>query len=135
VSNTTHMSAIDELIARTRRRISQVDAHAVATLSSAGALLVDTRPIGQRREFGRIPGAITIERNQLEWRLDPTSAHRHPAAVDHTGPIVVFCQQGYSSILAVASLDDIGVRDVHDLAGGFEAWAAAGLPIEPESPT
>ena len=66
----------------------------------------------------------------LEWRLDPTSSHRHPAAVGHRGPIIVFCQQGYASSLVVASLADLGVPDVHDMAGGFEAWVAAGLTIQ-----
>lgn len=127
---TDHASAIDQHLAARRARISQVDAREAARMAARGALLVDTRPEFQRRELGTIAGAVQIERNHLEWRLDPTGDHRHPAAVDHRGPIVVFCQEGYSSILAVASLDDIGVADAHDLAGGFEAWVAAGLPIE-----
>ncbi len=100
-----------------------------AQLADAGALFVDTRRREQRDEFGVIPGSIVIDRNVLEWRLDPTSAHRDPTAARHDGPIVVYCQQGYSSILAVAELDDLGVPAVFDLAGGFEAWAAAGMPI------
>ena len=70
-----------------------------------------------------------IDRNVLEWRLDPTSESRDPTAAGHTGPIVVYCQQGYSSILAVAELQGLGVPEVYDLSGGFEAWSAAGLPI------
>ncbi len=96
-------------------------------LRGAGALFVDTRPEGQRREHGTIPGAVEIERNHLEWRLDPTSEFRHPAVIGHAGPIVVYCQEGYSSILAVSTLVALGVPDVHDLGGGFEAWAAAGF--------
>jgi rhodanese-related sulfurtransferase len=123
-------SAIDRHLEEVRRGISIVSPHDAAALRAAGALLVDTRPVAQRVEYGQIPGAIVIDRNVLEWRLDPTSEHRHPAAVDHRGPIVVFCQEGYSSSLAVASLTGLGVADVHDLAGGFSAWAAAGLPVE-----
>lgn len=103
-----------------------LDAEAAAAARAAGALFVDTRPRAQREEFGEIPGAIVIERNVLEWRLDPTSAHRHPEAARHRGAIVVFCQAGFASSLAVASLVKLGVVDVHDLAGGFAAWAAAG---------
>ena len=80
------------------------------------------RPDSQRRQFGQIPNALTIERNVLEWRLEPGGGHRHPAVVEHDGPIVVYCQEGYASSLAVASLVDLGVREVHDLAGGFRAW-------------
>ena len=78
--------------------------------------------------FGVIPGALVIDRNVLEWRLDPTSSHRHPDAAAHRGPFVVFCQQGYTSILAVGDLAALGVPAVYDLRGGFDAWAAAGLP-------
>jgi len=124
-------SAIDRHLEEVRRGISILTPHAAAELRAAGALLVDTRPVAQRAEFGQIPGAVVIERNVLEWRLDPTGEHRHPAAIDHHGPIVVFCQEGYSSSLAVASLAALGVPDVHDLAGGFSAWTAAGLPVEP----
>lgn len=124
-------SAIDRHLEEVRRGISVLAPAAVAELRAAGALLVDTRPIAQRAEFGEIPGAVVIERNVLEWRLDPTSEHRHPAAIDHRGPIVVFCQEGYSSSLAVASLASLGVPDVHDLSGGFAAWITAGLPVEP----
>jgi len=71
---------------------------------------------------------VVIERNVLEWRLDPTGEHRL-ADIDHGRAIVVFCQEGYSSSLAVASLVDLGLTDVHDLTGGFAAWAASGLPV------
>ncbi len=124
-------SSIDRHLEEVRRGISILTPDDAAERRAAGALFVDTRPVAQRAEFGQIPGAVTIERNVLEWRLDPTSEHRHPAAIDHHGPIVVFCQEGYSSSLAVASLAALGVPDVHDLAGGFAAWTAAGFPVEP----
>jgi rhodanese-related sulfurtransferase len=122
-------SAIDRRIAETRARIRTIGPKEARHLQEAGALFVDTRPRAQRDEFGVIPGALVIDRNVLEWRLDPTSETRDPTAAAHTGPIVVYCQQGYSSILAVAELQSLGVPEVYDLSGGFEAWSAAGLPI------
>jgi rhodanese-related sulfurtransferase len=122
--------ATDRLLASARARISTVDANETARLQAAGATLVDTRPAAQRAEFGEIAGAVIIERNVLEWRLDPDGDHRL-TTIDHSRPIVVFCQEGYSSSLAVASLVDLGLTDVHDLAGGFAAWSAAGLPVQP----
>jgi rhodanese-related sulfurtransferase len=121
--------ATDRLLAAARARISTVDAHESARLQATGATLVDTRPAAQRAEFGEIAGALVIERNVLEWRLDPDGDHRL-TTIDHTRPIVVFCQEGYASSLAVASLVDLGLTDVHDLAGGFAAWSAAGLPVQ-----
>jgi rhodanese-related sulfurtransferase len=122
-------SAIERYLDQVRARISVVDVESAHRMHAAGALLVDTRPLEQRRRHGVIDGAVLIDRTVLEWRLDPTSADRHPAAIGHTGPIIVFCQEGYSSILAVGTLNDLGVRDAHDLGGGFDAWVAAGLPI------
>lgn len=91
--------------------------------------LVDTRPQFQRLADGEIPGAIIIERNHLEWRLDPTSSARIPEATDHGIPWIVLCDQGYSSSLAAASLHTIGLHNATDVIGGFQAWKQAGLPI------
>jgi rhodanese-related sulfurtransferase len=100
---------------------------AARAAQAAGAILVDTRPIAQRAAHGEIPGAIVIERNVLEWRLDPSSSHAIDAARSGQ-PIVLYCQEGYSTSLAVVSLLDCGLTDVSDLEGGFDAWKAAGLP-------
>ena len=124
--------AIDALVAGVRSQISVLDPIDAAAMRTSGALFVDTRPVAQRVEFGGIPEAIVIERNVLEWRLDPTSHHRHPAVASHDGELVVFCQEGYASSLAVGTLSDLGMPNVHDLAGGFAAWVAAGLPVERE---
>ena len=121
-------SRIDALVASARENISRIDVARAEAMRAAGALFIDTRPAEQREQFGLVPGAVVIDRNVLEWRLDPTSEARHPATIAHDGPIVVFCQQGYSSSLAVKTLMDLGVPDVHDLAGGFEAWVKDGNP-------
>jgi rhodanese-related sulfurtransferase len=68
----------------------------------------------------------------LFWRLDPSSGHDDPALSDLTRPVVLVCAHGYSSSLAAATLLDLGFATVGDVIGGFEAWAAAGLPIAPE---
>lgn len=122
-------AAIDRAVAAARQRISRVDATTAAAMRDAGALLIDIRPQFQRERWGVIPDAVVIERNHLEWRLDRTGEWMHPTVATHEGPIVVYCQEGDASILAVASLVDIGVSDVHELAGGFAAWTAAGLPV------
>ena len=95
---------------------------------SRGALLVDIRPEWQRRAEGGIPDALVIERNHLEWRLDPTSGARIEEATDHDVAVVVVCSEGYTSSLAAASLQDLGLHRATDLVGGFHAWWAAGLP-------
>ena len=95
-----------------------------------GALLVDIRPERQRAAEGGVPGALCVERNVLEWRFDPRGDARLPQAAGYDLHVIVMCSQGYASSLAAASLQDLGLHRATDLAGGFLAWAAAGLPIE-----
>ncbi len=122
---------IDELLAAARDRLERVDASAAVTAQRDGALLVDIRPVAQRLASGVIPGALVIERNVLEWRLDPASDARLPVADSYDRRIVLYCQSGYASSLAAASLQDLGLVGATDLIGGIEAWQAAGLPTVP----
>ena len=95
----------------------------------AGAILVDTRPQAQRQAQGSVPGALLVERNALEWRLDPRSDARLPEASGYDVRPIIMCSEGYASSLAAASLHDLGLRRATDLIGGFRAWAEAGLPV------
>lgn len=123
--------AVDGLLARARARIGpRLEPGQLDAALAAGALVVDTRSEGQRRRDGDLPGAVVVERNVLEWRLDPTSPHRLQEMDDASRPVVVVCDEGYASSLAAASLRDIGLLDVTDLAGGFQAWRAA-HPLDP----
>ena len=87
-----------------------------------GGLIIDTRPIHQRQRDGALPGAIVIDRNVLEWRLDPTSPRRIPEADDYDREIVVVCNEGSASSLAAASLQSLGLHRATDLDGGYQAW-------------
>jgi rhodanese-related sulfurtransferase len=91
-------------------------------------VLVDIRPEIYRATEGAIPGALVLERNDLEWRLDPASDARLPQAA-YDLEIVLVCNEGYASSLAAVSLQDLGIRAATDLIGGFRAWRAAGLPV------
>ena len=123
------LSRVDRLLERARAGYKRAEAHEAVKLGASGALLVDIRPAAQRAEFGEIPGALIIERNVLEWRLDPTSPHRHPAVTGPDQSVVIFCQAGYASSLAAVSLHQLGLDNATDLVGGFEAWKQAGLPV------
>lgn len=123
------MSTVDDLLDAARARFTRVSARDAAIAHDDGALLIDTRPVELRERDGEIPGAHVIGRNVLEWRLDPESDHRIPEAVDHDVAVIVVCDEGYASSLAVASLLDLGLHHATDLDGGFQAWRAAGLPV------
>jgi rhodanese-related sulfurtransferase len=122
------MSAVDDILADARRRLRRLEPVEAFAAQQAGALLVDIRPVMQRRRFGQIPGALVIERNVLEWRLDPTGPDRHPGVGDEPRQVIVVCQEGYASSLAAASLQSMGLDDATDLRGGYAAWSVAGLP-------
>lgn len=120
--------SIAQLLAEARERLVRLDPVAVHEAMGRGAVLVDIRPAAQRAEFGEIPGAVVIERNVLEWRLDPLSDARVDFAGSYDLDVIVTCQEGYTSSLAAAALQDLGLHRATDLAGGFAAWQAAGLP-------
>ena len=123
--------SIDELLAQVRGRIGRVEPAEAAARLADGALLVDTRPWEQRRRDGDVPGAVVIDRNVLEWRLDPASPWRIPQATGHDLEVIVLCNQGYSSSLVADTLRTLGLHRAVDVVGGFEAWAAADLPVVP----
>ncbi|MGM9382067.1 rhodanese-like domain-containing protein [Streptomyces antibioticus] len=123
---------IDELLERVRAGYTRVEAREAYEAAGAGeALLVDIRYAALRERDGLIPGALVVERNELEWRLDPQGSHRVPEATGHDLRIVVICNEGYASSLAAASLHGLGLHRATDLVGGFQAWKAAGLPVTP----
>ncbi|MFD7326173.1 rhodanese-like domain-containing protein [Streptomyces sp. NPDC059875] len=123
---------IDELLERVRSDLDRIEAHAAHEAYEAGdALLVDTRYAALRERDGLIPGALIVERNELEWRLDPLGSHRAPQADSHDLRVIVFCNEGYASSLAAASLRQLGLHRATDVIGGFQAWKAAGLPVLP----
>ena len=76
-------SAIDELLTLARAGLDRVEPQQLADEVAAGGVLVDIRPVEQRSRDGELAGAVVVDRNVLEWRLDPTSPDRLPIAVDH----------------------------------------------------
>jgi rhodanese-related sulfurtransferase/mannose-6-phosphate isomerase-like protein (cupin superfamily) len=127
-------SSIEQVLSAARgrlRRLSPDEASEAA--AKAEAILVDIRPESQRAIEGSIAGALIVERNVLEWRFDPASSTRLPAATDHDVRVIVFCSEGYTSSLAAAALQELGLWRATDIVGGFHAWRAKGLPILPPS--
>jgi rhodanese-related sulfurtransferase len=113
------------MLAEARARIARYTPEEASVATDV--LIVDLRPDDVRARTGVIPGSVPVARSVLEWRADPTSEWHDPALAGRR--LVLVCAQGYSSSLAAASLVALGV-DAADLAGGFEGWVAAGLPVE-----
>jgi rhodanese-related sulfurtransferase len=119
---------VDDLLRDARRRIRRLDPHQTAEACRRGALLVDIRPTLQRRWEGEVPGAIVVERNVLEWRLDPASAHRLAEITDHQQAIVVMCSEGYASSLVAATLVELGYTGAGDLTEVSRPGSKPGCP-------
>jgi rhodanese-related sulfurtransferase len=124
--------SIEQVLSAARvrlRRLSPDEAYDAMVKNEA--IFVDIRPEGQRATEGSIAGALVVERNVLEWRLDPASSVRLPVATDHDIQVIVFCSEGYTSSLAAIALQDLGLYRATDVIGGFQAWRAMALPIVP----
>jgi len=118
---------IDQILDEARARLRRLTPEEAHRVVEDGGVLVDIRPAAQRAAEGEVPGALVIERNVLEWRFDPRSDARLPQA-SYDLRVVVMCSESYTSSLAAAALQDLGLHQATDLEGGFKAWQASGLP-------
>ncbi|MGV0797148.1 sulfurtransferase [Mycolicibacterium elephantis] len=123
------MSRIDRVLADARTRLRRLNPREVPAALERGAVLVDIRPQAQRDREGDVAAALVIERNVLEWRCDPTSDARLPQAVDDDVEWVVLCSEGYTSSLAAAALQDLGLRRATDVIGGYQALRAESVLV------
>jgi rhodanese-related sulfurtransferase len=120
---------IDGLLEAARAGLDRLEPVAALAAMDEGALVIDTRCGEARRESGFIPGSVHVPLSVLYWRLDASSGHSDPALTDPDRRVVLVCAHGYSSTLAAATLRELGFWRATDVVGGFEAWAAAGLPV------
>lgn len=136
VSTMLRYDGVDALLADARSRLERITPRAAYDeLTTGSALIVDIRPAAQRAAHGEVPTSLpvlVIERNVLEWRLDPCSDARVPEA-SYDRRVIVLCQEGYQSSLAADALQSLGIHRATDVVGGFDAWSAAGMPVAPRS--
>ncbi|HEY7633861.1 MAG TPA: rhodanese-like domain-containing protein [Thermoleophilaceae bacterium] len=122
---------VDDLLAEARAKLDRVGPEeAKAAVDAGDALIVDIRMEAQRAADGVVPGAAYVHRNVIEWRVDPETDYADPALASGRR-IIVMCDAGYTSSLVAATLQELGLEDATDLAGGFQAWRGAELPVEP----
>ncbi len=126
----TTLTTVEDLLAEAQAQIDRLTPAEARAAAAAGDLLVDIRPLEQRRRDGLVPGAALVDRNVLEWRLDPEGEHRDPTLARRDRRIVLICNEGYQSSLAAATLLRFGL-DATDVIDGVQGWMAAGLPLQP----
>lgn len=128
VAATAKGRTLEELLAEARARIDRLEPGEALAATESGALLIDIRSDVDRERDGVVPGSLHVPRSVLEWRLAPDSDSRSPYLGEADRPIVLLCDHGCSSVLAAATLVDLGFVRVGDVVGGFAGWRAAGLP-------
>ena len=125
---------VEDLLAEARAGLDRLEPAAALAAAESGALLVDTRCEELRRADGVVPGSVHVPLSVLYWRLDPASGYDDPALSNLDRQVILICAHGYSSSLAAATLRALGFERATDVIGGFEAWRAAGLPLESIAP-
>ena len=120
---------VEELLAEARSSITRRSPAEARAAVADGALIVDIRSDDARVRDGIVPGSLHLPRTVLEWRVAPGGDSRNPHVGDLDRELLVICDHGYSSSLAAATLVRLGFARAGDVIGGFEAWAAAGLPV------
>ena len=123
------VATVEDLLAEARAEIDRLSPAEAQEAAREGAILVDIRPLEQRQRDGLVPGADVVQRDVVEWRLDPRGAHRDPNLARPDCRVILICDEGYQSSLVAATVRRFGL-DACDVIGGVQAWSAAGLPIE-----
>jgi rhodanese-related sulfurtransferase len=122
---------VHDLVAEARDGLTRMAPNDVADamLADPTTVVVDTREHTDRNVSGYVPGSIHLPRTVLEWRADPASGYSDAHIVGFDQRLIVYCNDGYSSSPAAASLRRLGFARATDMIGGFNAWRRAGLPI------
>ena len=118
------------LVETAKREIEELPAaEAVKLAGRDDVVLVDLRDPRELEREGKVPGAFSCTRGMLEFWIDPESPYHKPTfAADKK--FVFFCAGGLRSILAAKTAQDMGLKPVAHVIGGFKAWKDAGGPTE-----
>ncbi len=122
-------SALD-LVAAAKARVTEMPLDAAEAAIQQADVLIDVR---EESEFsaGHLPGAIHASRGMLEFKLSGT-----PALTARDIKVVLYCKTSGRAALAAAAMLDMGYLNVTSIAGGYDAWVAAGKPVvKPELPS
>ena len=125
----------ESLVADALTRVHTLSlAEAREWLASPDVLCLDIREPEEWAAHGLIPGAHLVPRGVLEFAVDPASPWHRPALAPQGRRLLVYCGIGWRSALAADSLQRLALAPVAHLAGGFQAWKAAGGAVQPWAP-
>ena len=124
------MKTAHDLVTAAKTRVQEISiAHAEQAIHEAD-LLLDVREADEYAA-GHLSGAVNISRGMLEFKFSA-----NPALESRDLKVVLYCKTSGRAALAAAALQDMGYLNVQSLAGGYDAWTAAGKPItKPDTPS
>ena len=125
---------VKQMVGDANSRIETLPAaDAVGLHGRDDVVLVDIRDPRELERDGHVPGAFHCTRGMLEFWIDPASPYHKPVFAQDKR-FVFFCAGGMRSALAAATADEMGLKPVAHIEGGFGAWKKAGGPVEPWVP-
>jgi rhodanese-related sulfurtransferase len=119
-----------DLVTAAKARVTEIPLGEAEAAIRAADVLLDVR---EADEFanGHLPGAVHASRGMLEFKLSG-----NPALSSRDLKVVLYCKTSGRAALAAAAMQDMGYLNVKSIAGGFDAWVAAGKPVvKPELPS
>jgi rhodanese-related sulfurtransferase len=108
-------------------------AEVIAVSKRDDVVIVDIRDPRELEREGKIPGSFSCTRGMLEFWIDPTSPYAKPI-FQQDKKFIFHCASGWRSALAAKTAQDMGLKPVAHLGGGFTAWREAGGPVEKVEP-
>jgi len=122
-------TTIEDMVGAARARYTRLQPEEAYREALAGATIIDLRCPFDRDRIGAPPGAVPIQRTVLEWRVDPDSPWKDERVADLDARLILLCNDGFQSSLAVSNLIDLGFTRVTDVDGGANGWAESGIPL------
>ena len=124
------MKTAHDLVTEAKALVHEVSLEQAEEAIRSADALIDVREADEY-QAGHLPGAIHISRGLLEFKLSST-----PALDSRNLKVLVYCKTSGRAALAARALQDMGYLHVQSIAGGFDAWTAAGKPVvSPASPS
>ena len=128
-------TSVKSMVETAKREIKEYTAEAaIARAQDPNVVLVDIRDPRELERDGKVPGAFHCPRGMLEFWIDPESPYFKPLFGEEK-EFVFFCAGGLRSALSTKTVQDMGLKPVAHIIGGFGAWKAAGGPVDaPQRP-
>jgi rhodanese-related sulfurtransferase len=120
---------VKQLVEEANKQVEQLSTDQVRKDKSGDLILVDIRDIRELEREGIIPGAVHTPRGMLEFWVDPESPYHKDVFAQEDKTYVLYCQSSWRSALAAKSLQDMGMKNLKHITGGFKAWKETGGPV------